>query len=109
MVTSNDLISRYPILEGFPIDTIDLVLAESAAKFDPLLWKNQVVRDQVIGLLTVHVLVMEFDHSQDQTHRFVSIREDKDYKPNPSTDYYNSTPYGKQLQQLLYNQTLGII
>lgn len=109
MLTASSLISRYPIINGFPEDVIDQVLAKSELKFDPLLWKNEIIRDQAIGLLVVHTLVMELQQTLNLVQQDVLMREGEDYKSNKYTNNYSATLYGLQLLELLNNSNLGIL
>lgn len=100
---SDIFLERYPVFIGVSVDIIDTVIAEQSLKISENIWTNPVIRDKAIGLLTAHVLRLEYGDMINLGASLRSIEEGKEVKINLvdlSLPYYQQTIYGQQWLQL---------
>ena len=96
-------LERYPQFNGVDDNIIDSIILEQSLKTPPIVWKNQVLRDKAIGLLTAHVLRLEYGDQLRVGGALRSIEEGEEVKIDLidlSLPYYKQTIYGQEYLQL---------
>jgi len=110
-VSIDDFLDEYNKFSGMSEGLIESNLTLADLQFPVEIWKNDIVRNLAIKLLTAHNLQIEMDSAFDSSDRVFAQRGEAE-KENPNLyrhNYYNLTRYGLQLSDLINSQQLGVI
>ena len=101
-VDSGIFLERYPHFSGISEDIIDGELTLNSEIISPVVWTNEVIRDNAILLLTAHNLTIDYYEQLNLGNqlRMTEVGNEIKIRDLSQQSYYSLTPYGLQFQRL---------
>lgn len=108
-VDSGIFLERYPHFSGISEDIIDSEILLNTEIISPLVWTNEVIRDNAILLLTAHNLTIDYYEQLNLGNqlRLTEVGDEIKLRDLSQQSYYTLTPYGLQFQRL-QRQFIGL-